>query len=67
MAHIFQADLLSHVSVEEHPKLAMLRKTDEDWAVFAKVASCLFPLCLDSLFPVLYRGSMGMLGRESAE
>ena len=37
-ACIFQACLLSHVTVEEQPKLAMLRKSDEDWATFAKVS-----------------------------
>ena len=36
-AHVFQACLLSHVTVEEQPKLAMLRRSDEDWVKFAKV------------------------------
>lgn len=36
---IFQVGLLSHVNVEEHPNLTILRKSSEEWSVFAKVMS----------------------------
>lgn len=34
---LFQVGLLSQVNIEEQPKLALLRKSEEDWAEFAKV------------------------------
>ena len=34
---LLQVGLLSQVNIEEQPKLALLRKSEEDWAEFAKV------------------------------
>ena len=34
---LFQVGLLSQVNIEEQPKLALLRKSEEDWAEFSKV------------------------------
>lgn len=34
--------MLSHVNVEEHPNLTILRKSSEDWSVFVKVMSISF-------------------------
>ena len=35
---LFQVGLLLQVNIEEQPKLALLRKSEEDWAEFAKVS-----------------------------
>ena len=35
--YIFQIGLLSHVNIEEHPNVTILRKSSEDWSLFVKV------------------------------
>ena len=46
---LFQVGLLSQVNIEEQPKLALLRKSEEDWAEFAKVSITVSLLLLQFL------------------
>ena len=67
---LFQVGLLSQVNIEEQPKLALLRKFEEDWAEFAKVTITVsLPLLLSlslSLSQSTYpgTGSQVELGRK---
>jgi len=43
---LFQVGLLSQVNIEEQPKLALLRKSEEDWEEFAKVTIAAFTVLI---------------------